>query len=244
MEAQVKENKATPRPDVAPVATTASANTDLIATAPGGYKVIRRNGKVTPYDASKIKVALTKAFLAVEGGSAAESGRVHRTVATLTEQVTQAVTRNQRGGGTVHIEDIQDQVELTLMRGGEQKVARAYVLYREEQSRKRAEKAALDAAENRAEASQPTLNVKHNDGSSRPLDEDRLRRLIIEACEGISSVHADQVINDTLRNLYDGISEAELAQAPTLAARTLIEREPNSRARAREKPSAPALVAA
>ncbi len=220
MEAQISDVQDRPKTPAAPENL---KSVDVSATLPGGFKVIRRNGKVTPFTASKIQVALTKAFLAVEGGSAAESGRVHDTVRLLTDQVCEKVTRNLPGGGTVHIEDIQDQVELALMRNGEQKVARAYVLYREDQARKRA----LKAAESPAAPDKSALQVKRADGSSQALDEARLRRLITESCEGIEDVDADRVINDTLRNLYDGISEAELAQAPTLAARTLIEREPN-----------------
>ncbi len=196
---------------------------EVHATAPGGYKVIRRNGKVTPFDASKIKVALTKAFLAVEGGGAAESKRVHDTVARLTEQVAQSVTRNLAGGGTVHIEDIQDHVELALMRAGEHKVARDYVLYRDRQAAKRAEKAAESTAVQEA----PELRVRLADGSLQPLDAARIHQLAVEACEGIPGVDPEKVTHDTLRNLYDEISESDLAQAPTLAARALIETEPS-----------------
>ena len=117
-------------------------------------QVIRRNGKVTAFDPSKIAVAMTKAFLAVEGGSAAASQRVHDTVEDLTHQVADALTRRNPEGGTVHIEDIQDQVELALMRAGEHKVARSYVLYRDQQARKRAEEAAKNQAETRRRATQ------------------------------------------------------------------------------------------
>ena len=113
---------------------------ELTAYQPGEYNVIRRNGKVTAFNASKINVAITKAFLEVEGGTAAASTRVHEKVKELSEQVVRGVTRRLSSGGTVHIEDIQDQVELALMRAGEQKVARAYVIYREERARARIEK--------------------------------------------------------------------------------------------------------
>ena len=131
--------------------------------APGEYRVIRRNGKITGFDATKIAVAVTKAFLAVEGGSAAASKRIHETVDRLTDQVVEAITRRLSGGGTVHIEDIQDQVELALMRAGEHKVARAYVLYREERARARAARAETAPAP-------PVLHVTLQDGGRRPLD--------------------------------------------------------------------------
>ncbi|MCK5859675.1 MAG: ribonucleoside-diphosphate reductase subunit alpha, partial [Abyssibacter sp.] len=201
---------------------TQTSQPELSATAPGSYKVIRRNGKVTPFDASKVEVALTKAFLAVEGGGAAASARVHEKVRSLAQQVAQAVTRNLSGGGTVHIEDIQDQVELALMRSGEHKVARAYVIYRAERARERdvAKSAELPLG-------QSALRVTNALGQMVPLDEMRLRRVVTEACEGIDDVNGEKVIEDTLKNAYDGIKENELATALTLCARTLIENEPN-----------------
>ena len=122
---------------------TAPAAGGIAATAPGQLRVIKRNGTVVPFEESKISVAITKAFLAVEGGTAAASSRIHETVAKLTDQVAATFQRRMPSGGTIHIEDVQDQVELSLMRAGEHKIARDYVIYREEQSRKRAAKASL-----------------------------------------------------------------------------------------------------
>lgn len=204
----------------------AATQREIEATQPGGVRVIRRNGKVTPFDGSKISVALTKAFLAVEGGTAAASARVHETVQALSEQVMHMVTRSLPGGtGTVHIEDIQDAVELGLMRAGEHKVARAYVLYRAEQTRKRAEEVAADPAI--AEEEKVDINVTLAEGGTMPLDVARVHYLINEACEGLEDVDADKIITDVMRNLYDGITEAELAQALVLSARALIEVDPN-----------------
>ncbi|MFZ1574017.1 MAG: ATP cone domain-containing protein, partial [Chromatiaceae bacterium] len=121
------------------------SQTESDSPASGKFQVIRRNGQVTHFDATKIMVAMTKAFLAVEGGKAAVSSRVHDRVRELTDQVVMALTRRLPGGGTVHIEDIQDQVELALMRAGEHKIARDYVLYREERARERAARAAATA---------------------------------------------------------------------------------------------------
>jgi len=184
------------------------------------YQIIRRNGAVTPFDASKIAVAMTKAFLAVEGASAAASRRVHESVEHLTADVVAALTRRVGEGRTFHIEDVQDQVELALMRGEHHKVARAYVLYREERARERAA---------RAETATPatTLHVTHADGSLRPLDEARLSLIVNEACAGLDGVDAQAVLAETRRNLYDGITRNELALATIMAARTLIEQEPN-----------------
>lgn len=187
------------------------------------YQIIRRNGAVTPFDPSKIAVALTKAFLAVEGNSAAASRRVHDIVAELTQQIVTSLTRRADIGRTFHIEDVQDQVELALMRSEHHKVARAYVLYREERAKDRAQASAAT----KTAAPAPQLRMKTTDGSLIALDAVRLGTLIKEACAGLDDVSADAVLTEAHRNLYDGISLDELALAPILAARTLIETEPN-----------------
>ncbi len=185
------------------------------------YKVIRRNGSVTPFDATKIVVALTKAFLAVEGSTAAGSRRVHDVVEDLAGQVVTALTRRFEAGRTFHIEEIQDQVELALMRGEHHKVARAYVLYRAERARERlADKADVVVPGG-------SLNVKGEEGTLAPLDEARFARVVEEACAGLDAVSPDAILTEARRNLYDGITLDELSLAPILAARTLVETEPN-----------------
>jgi ribonucleoside-diphosphate reductase alpha chain len=201
----------------------ATAASTLAATAPGQLRIIKRNGTVVPFDADKIAVAMTKAFLAVEGGTAAASSRIHDTVARLAEQVASTFKRRMPSGGTVHIEEIQDQVELALMRGGEQKVARAYVLYREAQAQKRAAEQA-----NRPRAQQKVdIKVKMADGTLAPLDMNRIETVIAEACAGLSEVDPQKILNETIRNLYDGVSEADLNTSMVITARTLIEQDPN-----------------
>ncbi len=201
------------------------APADVLVTAPGQFRVIRRNGKATNFDPAKVAIAMTKAFLAVEGGSGAASARIRETVRGLTSQVTESLTRRQPGGGTLHIEDIQDQVELALMRAGEHKVARSYVLYREQRAQERErERSAQIPAE---AASVPVLNVTLADGSVRPLDMARLRQVVGEACEGLAEVSGQVVINHTLKNLFDGVSEADVGRAFVMSARALIEQEPN-----------------
>ena len=215
----------TPSPSRTP---TPEPSAELTAAAPGAIKVIRRNGKLTAFDPSKISIALTKAFLAVEGGQAAASSRVRTTVEALTEQVVQALTRHMSGGGTLHIEDIQDQVELAMMRAGEHKVARDYVLYREERSKERAAEAAAKKAATPAGAAKGSaIRVTLDDGRTIPLNEERLRRVTGEACANLSGTDPDEVMAAALRDLYDGIPEHELSQALTLAARARIEKEPN-----------------
>src|SRR5690606_181449 len=198
-----------------------SAQPDAINLAEPGYRIIRRNGAVTPFNSRKISVALTKAFLAVEGSAAAGSRRVHEAVEELTGQVVSALMRRAGEGRLFHIEDVQDQVELALMRGGHHKVARAYVLYREERARERGQAATA------ADLVKPTVHMTAEDGSRRPLEETRLAAIIEEACNGLDAVSPEPILSETRRNLYDGITQVELSLAPIMAARTLIEQEPN-----------------
>src|SRR5690554_3082829 len=199
-------------------------DSSLNATAPGQLRVIKRNGKVVAYTNDKIVVAITKAFLAVEGGQAAASSRIHDTVARLADQVTAIFKRRLVSGGTIHIEEVQDQVELALMRSGEHKVARAYVLYRDEQARKRA---ADTAAQPAASTRSVSIKVTMEDGSSQPLDMERLERLIRQACVGLADVDAERIIEETIKNLYDGVAINDVNTSMVMTARTMIEQEPN-----------------
>ena len=196
----------------------------IAATAPGEYRVIRRNGKVTSFDGGKIKVAITKAFLAVEGNHAAASNRVHSLVDQIGNEIVSAVTRRMPSGGAMHIEDIQDHVELSLMRAGEHKVARSYVLYREERKKERALSLESQTA---PELSTSALQVTMADGTKKPLDTERLQKILKEACNQISGTDPKALMEETKRALFDGVAEADVSNAATMAARTFIEREPN-----------------
>ena len=194
----------------------------IAATAPGQIRVIKRNGTVVPYAEDKIGVAMTKAFLAVEGGTAAASPRIRELVAGLAGQVSSTFTRRLPSGGTIHIEDVQDQVELALMRSGEHKVARTYVLYREERARARKSEV-VDSASDQS----VTINVVRRDGDRAALDMERIRTLVTEACEGLEDVDAQRILTESLSNMYDGISEMDVATSLLITARTLVEEEPN-----------------
>jgi len=193
-----------------------------------GYQVIRRNGAVVAFEPDKIAVALMKAFLAVHGTQGAASASVRETVEGLTESVVRALLRSRPSGGTFHIEDAQDQVELSLMRGGHHEVARAYVLYRERRAQERARQVKP------APAVEPVLTATDN-GERVPLDPTRLKLLIESACEGLGAdVRPEPILAETRRNLYDGVPIGEVHKAAIMAARTLIEKEPAySRAAAR-----------
>ena len=188
------------------------------------YKVIRRNGSVVGFEPAKISIAMTKAFIAVNGGTGAASARVREQVANLTRNAVAALVRRQPSGGTFHIEDIQDQVELALMRAGEHNVARAYVLYREERAKERArdQKAQVEARR----AQQAAINVNEG-GRVQPLDFDRITTLVREACDGLGrEVTPEPVLAAMRRDLYDGVPIEEVRKSLILAARALIEQDP------------------
>jgi ribonucleoside-diphosphate reductase alpha chain len=189
-------------------------------SAYSAYQIIRRNGAVVAFEPSKIAVALMKAFLAVHGTQGAASASVRETVDALTEAVVRALLRSRPGGGTFHIEDVQDHVELGLMRGGHHEVARAYVLYRDRRAQERARQATP------AEPQQPQLHVTDR-GQRVALDIGGLKTLIAQACAGLGAdVRPEPIVAETLRNLYDGVPIDEVFKAAILAARTLLEREP------------------
>ena len=207
------------------------SQTDSPADANSGkwasYNIIRRNGSVVGFEPSKIAIAMTKAFLAVNGGQGAASARVRELVETLTGQAVNALVRNRPNGGTFHIEDIQDQVELALMRSGEHDVARAYVLYREKRTQERAAAAAAEGQQKAAAAPQEhVLNVTDG-GVRRPLDVAELRATIVAAGEGLSEfIDAEAILKETVKNLYDGIPVDEVFKSAILSARALVEKDP------------------
>ncbi len=186
------------------------------------YKVIRRNGSVVPFEPAKISIAMTKAFIAVNGGQGAASARVREQVEQMTVGVVSALVRRQPHGGTLHIEDIQDQVELSLMRSGEHDVARSYVLYRESRALERAK----SKKEQQEHDSAPVINVKEN-GKLRPLDIARLTSVVQAACAGLGdAVDADKILRFTLKDLYDGVAVEEVRKCTILSARSLLEQDP------------------
>ncbi|MEF9386624.1 ribonucleoside-diphosphate reductase subunit alpha [Ralstonia pseudosolanacearum] len=206
-----------------PTAFSQPAEGTAVASGAGyaDYKIIRRNGAVVGFEPSKIAVAMTKAFLAVNGGQGAASARVRELVEGLTQNVVRALLRSRPNGGTFHIEDVQDQVELALMRSGEHDVARAYVLYRERRSQERAQ-----AGETQQQPAFIGLNVTDG-GITRPLDMAALRNLIVSACADLGeSVDPEPILKETVKNLYEGVPMSQVYDSAILAARTLIEKDP------------------
>ena len=202
---------------------TAEREKETAAITPGQMRVIKRNGSVVPYDQEKIGIAITKAFLAVEGGAAAASTRIHNKVNELASAVTMTFSRRMPSGGTLHIEEIQDQVELELMRSEERTVARSYVLYREERTRVRKE----ETAEEEPQQAEPGIKVILDDGTEAALDIRRINTIVEEACDGLKDVSAEEIIEEAKKNLYDGVTMKDVRTSLVMTARTLVEKEPN-----------------
>ncbi len=199
-----------------------SSPSSAVASNPlANYQIIRRNGAVVPFEPNKIAIAMMKAFLAVHGTQGAASASVRETVDALTQAVIRAMVRSRPGGGTFHIEDVQDQVELGLMRGGHHEIARAYVLYRERRTQERAKQNVQEAP------AAPVLHVI--DGGQRvALNLNDVKSLIESACAGLGQdIKPDPIVAETMRNLYDGVPMDEVYKASILAARTLIEKDPD-----------------
>ena len=196
--------------------------TEIETTAPGKLRVIKRNGKVVAFEDDKIKVAITKAFLAIESGNAAASERIHKKVNQLTESVVEVFKRRMPSGGTLHIEEIQDQVELQLMRSDELDVAKSYILYRAERSQERQKESIEVDIPN-----VPKINVTKSDGSVVPLDVEKVAGLINDACQGLEEVSISEVLDEALKNLYDGVSISDMRTSLVMSARTKVEKEPN-----------------
>ena len=191
------------------------------AITPGQMRVIKRNGSVVPFDQEKIAIAITKAFLAVEGGAAAASTRIHKKVNELANAVTTTFSRRMPSGGTLHIEEIQDQVELELMRSEERTVARSYVLYREERTKVRKEIGEEEKQDGTG------IKVILDDGTESNLDVQRLNTMVAEACEGLQDVSIEEIIEEAKKNLYNGVSMSDVRSSLVMTARTLVEKEPN-----------------
>lgn len=190
----------------------------VITSTPGQLQVIKRTGEVAPFDAEKISVAIGKAFLAVEGQQSADSSRIHDRIEQLTEMVLNTFKRRLPSGGTIHIEEIQDQVELALMRTGEQKVARAYVIYREQRSEARKQMGANH---------HPTLQITDSQGQLKPLDLSALTATVTTAAEGLEGIDVQVIVDETVKNLYNGVKESDISTTMMMATRTRIEQEPN-----------------
>ena len=187
--------------------------------------ILKRDGTTAPFNASKIVEAVKKAFLFDEDGqprswaNTTETRSKIEVVGTAAAQAALAKAKRE-GAIALRIEDIQDQVELALMRAGEHAVARGYVIFRER-------RAAGRKAAKLETPVQAQLMIKRGDGTSFKLDP----KWLLEEIEPICTVHgkpqyASVIVDRAFSDLYDGATEAEMRKALLLASRSNIERDP------------------
>lgn len=188
------------------------------------FKVLRRNGNVAEFQPHKISVAMTKAFIAVEGSGGGESSRIRDLVRKLTEQVVDILLQRLPDGGVFHIEHVQDQVEIALMRAGEHEVARSYVLYRNQRALQRSK----DPAAKLASTAAHSISVTEAGGVSKPLDSEHLLDVVRAACTGLdAAIEPERIVSAAVQGLYDGVKEADVWRSLIYSARALIEQEPD-----------------
>jgi ribonucleoside-diphosphate reductase alpha chain len=197
-------------------------NTQVDALKPGQIRVIKRDGCVSLYEAERIRVAITKAYMdpRVVGHKGAVSAEVKDKASKITESITNTFKARMPSGGTIHIEEVQDQVELALMRAGEHQVARYYVIYREEHSQQRASKQVIETPKGN------TIHITNKDGVREPLDYVRLETIVTEACKGLDNVTSQSILDGAMKNLFDGVGEKEVSSALIMTARSMVERDP------------------
>ncbi len=106
--------------------------------------VVKRSGAIVPFNPDRIINAIYRAAVAV-------GGRDHATAEKLGLQVVRLLQENTPPGHVPNIEEIQDLVEKVLIENGHAKVAKAYILYRDERARARRQAA--------QRASQPSENI-------------------------------------------------------------------------------------
>lgn len=187
---------------------------------PGQLYVLRRDNKtLVPFNIDKIKVAITKAYLEVEGENSSQSRRIHEEVDELADELQSALSRYLNNGGVVMVETIQDQVELALMRKELQQVARSYILYREERRR-------LRDAQTPCEPEEAPIFITIGD-SRVPLNKEELLNNVASLCYDLDEVDPQSIVEDTIRNIFDGIQLVDLRKALIMSVRTKIETEPH-----------------
>src|SRR5215216_4971875 len=179
-----------------------------------GRLVRKRDGRVAPFDRSRIAHAVEMAVRAelgipfpdpIAAVTAAQVDNIVTTVLAVLPVVDE-------GEVLATVEAIQDEVERALMAAGAFAVARRYILYREARARRREEQA---------------LRLRDADGQDVLLNLALLRSWIAEACAGYEDrVSAKAIAEEVLAGLPTGAPLADLERSIVLAARTRIESDP------------------
>lgn len=201
--------------------TTTSSST-ASTLQPNQAYVKKRCGQLAELNTQKIHTAIKKAFLATDLSYTQRSQELQDKLNLFTQQVQELITQRLRDTQVIEIETIQDFVELTLMREGEHQVARSYVLYREQRKQDRAQT---------SPSTTPTDNlcvhINIDDNQTTELTLDWLSTMVHQACKQWPDTDPTHIIEDTKRNLFDGMTIDNVYKAMILSARTLIETNPN-----------------
>ena len=174
-------------------------------------RLIRRSGQVVPWNASKIEVAVRKAFLSLQSDS--------EPAVELARQVTRKALST--GQAFINIEDVQDLVQEELMRTGHFKIAESYILYR---ARRRIER---ETGVGQEEVKQDSMIVvQKGDGSTFFWDGIDLKKRISFASIGLNLCLTSEQIEESLRrSVFSEISEVDLKRTIILNSKTLIEKD-------------------
>lgn len=187
------------------------------------YQVIQNNGAIVSFDPSKILETIIKAFLAVHNESSEISSRIYDIIVKFTNKIVITLIDRHPNGYIFYIQDIQNQVNLTLIEAKDCEVAHAYILLHHTKKLKK-EKQQDTYIKN---IQTPQLRIIKTGGQSCPLDIQEIRTLISAACIGLEKhVNINAILVETIKNLYNNVPIEELYKSAILAARTLMEKDP------------------
>ena len=190
------------------------------------FTVRKRDGRLVSFDETRVFLAIESAFKADANLSRDEplDDTTHGLVLRIASRAVKEIIRRAVRGEVLEIELLQDCVETEVMASGHHRVARRYVLYREERRKERA----LRGDRTVDGQLQAQLSVTRSDGSREPLDPQRIRREVIRACRGFEAECSWKAVADeALRNLYDGVHSDQINKAMIFAARARVELEPS-----------------
>lgn len=190
------------------------------------FTVRKRDGRIVPFDESRILLAIEAAFLATLGHADPEDlgEEYSATIQKITDRVVEHCISRALEGHLLEIELVQDSVEEHLMQMAPTGVARRYIIYREDRRKQRAVK----GIRNQDGSFIDQIFITKQDGKREPLDPQRIRRQFIKAVYGFEKTCDWQTLSErTLRGLYDGVSVTEIEDLMIREASSRIESEPD-----------------
>ncbi|MBH56602.1 MAG: ribonucleoside-diphosphate reductase subunit alpha [Planctomycetaceae bacterium] len=190
------------------------------------WNVRKRDGRVVPFESSLVARAISNAFRAelnLADSQPLEEATLEE-IARMTENIVSEMSPLASTGDGIEVEKVQDLVEMELMRRGHYRIARRYIVYRSEHAKVRA----LRAPESEIQTEEASrINVTLEDGSRVAFDQNRVRRRLGMACQGLEEIcNADDLLEEVMRQVFDGISSTEIYRSMILASRSRIERDP------------------